>query len=79
MPLDPIQRQKVLDWLKSKSLSPICPFCGRDSWNLGDLIAPYNISALRQIDHTSATAMLPLICTNCGHIDLFSASAMKLL
>jgi len=78
MPLDPTQRQKVLDWLKSKALSPICPFCGRDTWNVGDILAPHNLGMTKQIDFGSATPLVPLVCTNCGHVDLFAALPMGL-
>ena len=69
------QKQRVIDWLKRKNVTDICPACGGKSWFIGD-----HQVMVHQFpkDYLSPYTMVPVMCNNCGYVMLFTSKMMGL-
>jgi predicted nucleic-acid-binding Zn-ribbon protein len=72
--------QKVKEWLASKGTNDTCPSCGRNFWNVGDIIvAPVLREDGKATLRGSTVPMVQLVCDNCAYVRLYAAVAMDLV
>ncbi len=78
MPLDPSQKQKVVDWLESKNATLRCSICSTRNWIPGELIGVPLWRPTGLVIGGPTTAMVQLVCGDCFHVELFVAAPMGL-
>jgi predicted nucleic-acid-binding Zn-ribbon protein len=78
MGLDEGQKQKLREWLQSKSAQPTCASCGRDEWGAGEIVSAPILDEKGNVLSDSHVPMVQLICTNCGHIIFYAAVPLGL-
>ena len=72
--------ETLTEWLRSKGIRAECLACGTNRWiDEGIIAAPVLTggAADRVAEHT--VHMVPLVCTNCGYVRLFSAKMVGLV
>lgn len=85
MPLDDKQQEALRGWLETKCPSPICPSCGSQGpYYAADLLAPFVINPSdkgNQFDIMMGVTvpLVPIICSNCAYVRLYSAIQIGLL
>ncbi len=81
MPLNDKQRQAIVDWLGTKATVPHCPGCGQlGPFSLGEILAPATFDLTNKTILVGTTVpLVPVICTNCGNVRLFSAVMMGIV
>lgn len=78
MGLDESQKQKLRDWLQSKSARPRCASCDRNEWGAGEIISAPVLDDEGNVVGDSHVPMVQLICTNCCYVMLYAAVPMGL-
>jgi hypothetical protein len=80
MQLSDQQRAQITSWLEARKLVANCPMCADIAWNFTDILLGVTSSpeGERQMSQT-AHPMIQAVCTNCGHVRLFSARVMALV
>lgn len=82
MPLKPEDAQKITLWINQHVPDMCCPVCQSPQPEVpaSDVIAALEV--LRGMEgiyqSSSSVPVVPLVCTNCGYILLFSAAMMGL-
>jgi len=71
--LDESQKQKLRDWLLSKSAQPTCASCGRNEWGAGEIISAPILDDEGNVVGDSHVPMVQIICTTCSHVMLYAA------
>jgi hypothetical protein len=74
---------KVREWLAQKQLSPACPTCGKDDWQVHDLVLPTPIEGTAWSGGVKAKAQggvvfVPVICNYCSAVRWFVAAPLGL-
>jgi len=72
---------QVERWFALKGVRPKCALCGHQEFGVGNLIplhAPTPDDSGGGFAGYVGYTTLPLMCQNCGHIELFSADMMGL-
>jgi predicted nucleic-acid-binding Zn-ribbon protein len=78
MPINEQQLQKLNNWLKSKNVNMLCPSCGRNAWEVADIVvAPQFAGGI--ILGGQTVPMVQLICKNCFYVRLYAAVPIGLL
>lgn len=78
MPLDQAQQQKVQEWWASKGVNPDCPSCGRNHWEIGEIInTPVVVPTGMALG--GGVPMVQVACTHCYYIRLYAAGPIGLL
>lgn len=77
------QKQKIADWLNSRSPSgtPVCPFCASREWIIADHLVQAAVvgpSGDLQIGGIGYPQVM-LISTGCGHTVFFNAVLMGIM
>jgi hypothetical protein len=79
MPIDPAQRQKIIDWFAKVPNTNPCYVCGNTQPPdiTPDLFA---LPAVRngQLSPNEIHVVVPTTCKSCGHTTFFSAAMMGL-
>jgi hypothetical protein len=74
------QFQQFQTWLTTHGIPGKCPACGGSRYSPPDFVALLAIDPARYIVQTSTgTPHVQLICDNCGHVRLFSATKAGLM
>ena len=75
MPLSPVQRQHLEEWMRSKAIIQ-CPTCGHDKWRLGDAAYVRALLEEGEQDLTESGGVVKITCDNCGYLALFDAETV---
>ena len=79
MPLDDEQRLKLAKWFSLKKVTPICPSCGHNNWQTGDIVTGMpTMKGGGIVVGGPSIPMVQVICTNCGYVRLYAAVPLGL-
>ena len=80
MPLNETQRQKLIDWMRTKAVQAPCPACAADQMSPGDLVAETGVDAEGNIRYSGGLVLLvQIVCGNCGFVMHFDAKLIGLI
>lgn len=71
MKLSSEQELVFSDWLRQKMEHHACTLCQANKWKIGEVISDHESSVVNLFDPSGNSAMVQLICKNCGHVLLF--------
>ncbi|MBS0209395.1 MAG: hypothetical protein JSS27_10600 [Planctomycetes bacterium] len=71
MKLTPEQQSSFEAWLRQKIEHASCTLCQANRWKIGGLVGTHTIDAIDDQIDKEQSAMLQLICKNCGHVLMF--------
>jgi hypothetical protein len=85
MPMSPAAQQIVADWLTQKIPQLTCPACNGRKFEGADLVVAVRVRDyapgpvhvhLGAGQHVRLAPLVPLVCLDCGHVLLFSATVL---
>ncbi len=78
MPLSESQKQKLRNWMKSKSIRPTCASCGASDWGAGEIVSAPVLGSNGTPANDSHVPMVQLVCVNCSYVMVYAAVPMGL-
>ena len=80
MPPNETQRQRLIDWMRTKEVQAPCPASAAFQWAPGDLVAESGVDAKGNIRYSGGLVLLvQLVCGNCGFVMQFDAKLIGLI
>ena len=75
MPLSPMQRQALENWMRSKAIIQ-CPACGEDRWRFAEAAYVNALLEAGDVNLTEDRGVVKVPCGNCGYVVLFDAETL---